>query len=199
MRRVILVALCLILATGFCSLWPLLKKDGLGLQYAVLAFLWNYVIGYNPVTLPSGTIKYLSVVSFLWAMRGNREIDQSCCQVVYSGLASLHAGEHIFTPPARYPDLFPVLNVLLSGAVFGFAWLWGMKKQLEEGWAIAGLGGLHRTFTPLHPASEHDRFRLASLPAKPRVPMAGVDGRNGSSSGKVDSHVRARRRPSQPS
>ncbi|KAG8860864.1 Glucosyltransferase-like protein [Tulasnella sp. 330] len=155
--------------TAVFSMWPLLKKDGLGLQYAALTFLWNYVIGYNPITMASGSMRYLSLA-------------------VYAGIASLHAGESIFTPPARYPDLFPVLNVLLSGTVFGLAWLWGMKKQLEEGWAIAGLGGPNRT------AAERDRIRLASLPAKSRVPIAGSDMRKESSSGQVDSH--ARRRPS---
>ncbi|KAG9037019.1 Glucosyltransferase-like protein [Tulasnella sp. JGI-2019a] len=158
------------------SMWPLLKKDGLGLQYAAVTFLWNYIIGYNPITIPPSIVKYLSLG-------------------IYAGIASLHAGEAVYTPPTRYPDLFPVLNVLLSGAVFGLAWLWGMKKQLEEGWAIAGLGQSSTSSSSRNPV-EHGRLRIASLPVKPRVPISGVDGKNGPSSGKPDMHLGIRRRPS---
>ena len=35
-------------------------------------------------------------------------------QVVYIAAAGLHLLELIVSPPARYPDLFPVLNVLVS-------------------------------------------------------------------------------------
>ena len=31
----------------------------------------------------------------------------------------------------RYPDLFPVLNVLLCMPVFMMVWLWSLKKHLE--------------------------------------------------------------------
>jgi len=60
-------------------------------------------------------------------------------------MAILHTAEHIVPAPRRYPDLFPVLNVLLCSFGFGMAWLWGLRKQLEAGWAIGGLGsGLHK-------------------------------------------------------
>lgn len=49
--------------------------------------------------------------------------------------------ELVIQPPARYPDLFPVLNVLVSTPVFGLVWLWSIKSGVEVGWAIAGLGG----------------------------------------------------------
>lgn len=45
------------------SMWPLLKKDGLGLQYIALLVLWNRLIGYNPLRLPTGTfVQLLSLV-----------------------------------------------------------------------------------------------------------------------------------------
>ncbi|KAG8897754.1 Glucosyltransferase-like protein [Tulasnella sp. 403] len=106
--------------TAVFSMWPLLKKDGLGLQYGALTLLWNYVIGYNPLTLSRSFIKTISIA-------------------VYAAIATLHSAECIFSPPARYPDLFTVLNVLVSGSVFGLAWLWGLRKQFEAGWAIGGL------------------------------------------------------------
>lgn len=49
--------------------------------------------------------------------------------------------EFVIQPPARYPDLFPVLNVLVSTPVFGLVWLWSIKSGIEVGWAISGLGG----------------------------------------------------------
>ena len=45
----------------------------------------------------------------------------------------------VLPPPARYPDLYVILNVLLSFGVFGMAWLWSLKKLLEAAWAVGGL------------------------------------------------------------
>lgn len=44
-------------------MWPLLKRDGLGLQYLTLTLGWNYLIGYNPFHLRHSFVKYLSLVS----------------------------------------------------------------------------------------------------------------------------------------
>lgn len=46
-------------------MWPLLKRDGLGLEYCASAVGWNVLIGYNPLHLDSSFVKYLSLVS-LW-------------------------------------------------------------------------------------------------------------------------------------
>lgn len=53
----------------------------------------------------------------------------------------LHLLELVMPPPARYPDLFPVLNVLVSTPVFGLIWLWSIKRGIQVSWAIAGLPG----------------------------------------------------------
>ena len=53
----------------------------------------------------------------------------------------LHLLEMVVTPPARYPDLFPVLNILVSTPVFGLIWLWSIKRGIQVSWAIAGLPG----------------------------------------------------------
>ncbi|KAJ7672726.1 ALG6, ALG8 glycosyltransferase family-domain-containing protein [Mycena rosella] len=80
---------------GLSSMWPLLKREGLGL---------------------------LSLA-------------------VYVAGLGLHALELIISPPARYPDLFAVLNVLISTPVFGLVWLWSIKCGVEVSWALGGLGG----------------------------------------------------------
>ena len=46
-----------------CSMWPLLKRDGLGIQYTAVTLLWNYVLGYNPFKLEASFVKVLSLVS----------------------------------------------------------------------------------------------------------------------------------------
>ncbi|THH10478.1 hypothetical protein EW145_g1304 [Phellinidium pouzarii] len=106
------------------SMWPLLKKDGLTIPYFALTFFWNYVLGYNPFKKPTQRrlFRYLSLL-------------------VYAAILFIHFVEMFFAPPRRYPDLFPVLNVLVSTPVFFFTWLWSIKRSTEVAWGISGMGG----------------------------------------------------------
>ncbi|KAG2069054.1 hypothetical protein BDR04DRAFT_1078626 [Suillus decipiens] len=108
---------------GVFSMWPLLKKDGLGLQYLAMLIFWNRLIGHNPFKLRYGY--FVGLVS---------------C-VVHTTIILLHLLELAVTPPARYPDLFPVLNVLLCTPIFGLIWLWSIKRSAEVSWAVSGLPG----------------------------------------------------------
>lgn len=48
---------------GVFSMWPLLKRDGLGVQYIAILLLWNRLIGYNPIKLPQKSfIQLISLV-----------------------------------------------------------------------------------------------------------------------------------------
>jgi len=106
------------------SMWPLLKRDGLGVQYIATLLLWNRLIGYNPGRLrPQSFIQFVSIV-------------------VYVAIFGLHGLEMMITPPSRYPDLFAVLNVLISTPVFVLTWLWSIKCGVEVGWALSGLGSI---------------------------------------------------------
>ena len=52
------------------SMWPLLKRDGLALQYVMTLLLWNRLIGYNPFRLPDKSfIRWISLVSSHSAIR----------------------------------------------------------------------------------------------------------------------------------
>lgn len=53
-------------------------------------------------------------------------------------MISLHVFEALLSPPARYPDIFPVLNVLLSSGVFTLCWLWTHVRLWEECAAMSG-------------------------------------------------------------
>lgn len=44
------------------SMWPLLQRDGLQLQYLVVPFMWNYLFGISPFHY-KGALKYFSLVS----------------------------------------------------------------------------------------------------------------------------------------
>ncbi|THH19193.1 hypothetical protein EW146_g1921 [Bondarzewia mesenterica] len=104
------------------SMWPLLKRDGQAIQYLALTLLWNRFIGHNPFRIQKPTYFDLFAVT------------------VYMACLSLHSLELLFSPPARYPDLFPVLNVLISTPIFVLTWLWSMKSLIEAGWAVGVLG-----------------------------------------------------------
>ncbi|EJU03327.1 ALG6 ALG8 glycosyltransferase [Dacryopinax primogenitus] len=114
---------------GVLTMWPLLSRDGQGMNYFLLLLLWNYVIGYNPLRISSG-----------WFLRLLSIFPQSS----YLLLALLHIIE-IFSPPARYPDLWVVARVAVGCGVFGLSWLWALRKQVEVGW---GLGGFQKSDKP---------------------------------------------------
>ncbi|KAG6379392.1 glycosyltransferase family 57 protein [Boletus reticuloceps] len=106
---------------GVFSMWPLLKKDGLGIQYVAMLLFWCRLIGYSPFRVQFNSFVHLFST------------------VVNMSMILLHLLEMVVTPPARYPDLFPVLNILVSTPVFGLIWLWSIKRGIQVSWAIAGL------------------------------------------------------------
>lgn len=57
-------------------------------------------------------------------------------QAIYATCAALHIAEATIHPPSNLPDIYPVLNVLLSTPVFAFTWLWSIKRGVEVGWAL---------------------------------------------------------------
>ncbi|KAJ8474521.1 hypothetical protein ONZ45_g15921 [Pleurotus djamor] len=114
------------------SMWPLLKRDGLGLQYLTVMILWNRLIGYDPRRLPAGAlIKFLSLS-------------------IYAAATSLHLAECVVSPPSKYPDIFPVLNVLISTPVFVLVWLWSIKSSIEVSWALGGIGPTKKASSTTH-------------------------------------------------
>jgi len=74
--------------------------------------------------------------------------------------------ELVIQPPARYPDLFPVLNVLVSTPVFGLVWLWSIKSGVEVGWAVVGLGGGN-------PGAAHASTNQQSIPSSSTTNLTG--------------------------
>ncbi|KAI0822226.1 glucosyltransferase [Trametes gibbosa] len=122
------------------SMWPLLRRDGLAVQYVALLALWNTFVGYNPFKLSGRSLLQLLSIA------------------VYASCAVLHVAELLFSPPANLPDLFPVLNVLVSTPIFALVWLWSIKRGIEVSWALGGLGP--RTGTP----TTHDTTAKKPVP-----------------------------------
>ena len=103
-------------------MYPLLKRDGLSIPTIALTLFWNFALGYNPFALASSFVKYLSTTS-------------------YVAVLLLLLLDTLTLPPAHLPDLFVVLNLVLSCGVFGLGWLWSLTRLVEEAWGLVGLGG----------------------------------------------------------
>jgi alpha-1,3-glucosyltransferase len=61
-------------------------------------------------------------------------------QVLYPVIALHHLLELLLAPPTRYPDIYPVTNVLISCSVFVLLWMWAHGRLMEEVWGIGGFG-----------------------------------------------------------
>ncbi|KAF7314320.1 Glycosyltransferase family 57 protein [Mycena kentingensis (nom. inval.)] len=145
------------------SMWPLLRRDGLGIQYLALSILWNRLLGYNPFRLPA------------------RSFIQLLSLGVYAAIFALHALEVVVAPPARYPDLFPVLNVLISTPVFMLVWIWSVKCGVQAIWALGGLGVASVTVPRPNRTSsimtEQDKQALSSALARSSSSISSAQGR----------------------
>ncbi|KZS92278.1 ALG6, ALG8 glycosyltransferase [Sistotremastrum niveocremeum HHB9708] len=114
------------------SMYPLLKKDGLGIQYVATTLLWNWLMGSpkRPKSLRHASLSFVQLLSL----------------ISYSTIILIHTLDLFTSPPARYPDLYTVLNVLISTSVFGLSWLWSIKRSMEVMWALGGFGSSKSSF-----------------------------------------------------
>ncbi|KAH3687698.1 hypothetical protein WICPIJ_001321 [Wickerhamomyces pijperi] len=120
------------------SLWPLLKKDGLMLQYAVLLLLPNWVMGNLSFLTPKFLPKFLtpgpsiSLVSKDQKERHGLPSNWIWSLIIltsYTAVAVIHLLDFYVPPPQRYPDLWVLANVSLSFGCFGLFWLWLYYKM----------------------------------------------------------------------
>ncbi|KAI8918723.1 glycosyl transferase [Entophlyctis helioformis] len=121
------------------SMFPLLKRDGLVLAYIAIVGIWNLL---NPALARKSH----------WALR-------LAVLASFASMVSWHLGESLMPPPARYPDLFVVLNVLISAAHFV---LFLAYFNLQQWWSSPPI-------MPLSPRSPRTSFfgSLPSLSANP--------------------------------
>lgn len=107
-------------------------RDGQAVAFLVISIGWCALIGYHPwADLQSSRHTF---VAWLSAVR------RLTNQWVHLAMAGLLAAEGVLPWIAphllgRYPDLFPVLNVLLVTPVLVLLFLWAAKKQVEIAYA----------------------------------------------------------------
>lgn len=93
------------------SLYPLLKKDGLTLQYFALLALINWLIG--GFSIKSNLL--FQKRSYFW---------NSIFILSYFAIFIYHTVDFWFPPPVNYPDLWVILNATISFCCFGLYYLW---------------------------------------------------------------------------
>lgn len=100
------------------SLFPLLKKDGLVLQYSVLFIMINWLIS-----------------GFNWNLNQNLLWPSRLCTLSkliiagsYFAVVVFHIVEYSFEPPTSYPDLWVIANTTISFGCFAIFYLWLVYK-----------------------------------------------------------------------
>ncbi|KAI7876226.1 ALG6, ALG8 glycosyltransferase [Lichtheimia hyalospora FSU 10163] len=107
-------AVQLFMNVAMFSMFPLLKREGLMIPYFCITLLWNYMIG-----LSTSLNRHLNTV-------------------VYVTLIAWHFTEAYITPPERLPDLFAVLNAIISCGYFVLLWIFFLYRQFVNGEPVFG-------------------------------------------------------------
>lgn len=94
------------------SMWPLLRRDGLTLQYIAMTGFWNWVgeMYHLPGSILGKTIHL----------------------AVYLAMAGWHVGQATIKMHEKYPDFWVVINVEICCAAFGLVWLWCLLKMYKS-------------------------------------------------------------------
>jgi len=96
------------------SLFPLMKKDNLQVAYFAVCLAWNCVFFLsNSARRIGGLWKFLIFISIDFIIVN-------------------HLAQVFWTPPAKYPDLFLVLNTLSSSGAFGVSAVYLLYKFLRN-------------------------------------------------------------------
>ncbi|GMG55794.1 unnamed protein product [Ambrosiozyma monospora] len=118
---------CWISNMALFSMWPLIKRDGLWLQYAVLAVMSNWLMGNLSwirkfVSLVG--IKIVSPRDFATTVLPHNIFWTSVIITTYIAAGALHYIDLFIAPPANLPDLWVIGNVVLSFGCFLLFFLW---------------------------------------------------------------------------
>lgn len=120
---------------GSWTLYPLLKRDGLQVPYYVLTLLWMYLLGLPLQSIAGYGSGAPTAKSGMWTTLFHIPI--------YMAMAAWHIAEAWVQPPARYPDLWVVLNVLIGAGGFGLCYLWCLLSLVQR--AGVGVGTKQKT------------------------------------------------------
>ncbi|SCU81831.1 LAMI_0B07866g1_1 [Lachancea mirantina] len=124
---------------AFFTLYPLLKKDGLILQYFVMMGLSNWLLGnfsfVTPRFLPSFLTPGPSVSDVAGTYRRQSFLPESLFWKVvivtsYLAMTAFHVLDFFVQPPALLPDLWILLNCAIGFGCFTLFWLWNNYKLI---------------------------------------------------------------------
>ncbi|CAL9732923.1 dolichyl pyrophosphate Man9GlcNAc2 alpha-1,3-glucosyltransferase [Monosporozyma unispora] len=119
------------------TLWPLLKKDGLALQYFVIFIMYNWLLGnfsfVTPKFLPKSVTPgpSMSNVSSHYHRRSllpDSIIWKLIIVVSYLCMFAIHIVDYAVPAPSQYPDLWVLLNCALGFGCFVLFWFWNYYK-----------------------------------------------------------------------
>lgn len=100
------------------SLFPLLKKDGLVLQYfTTFALICWFVGGFGRLQN-----------NLLWP-KDLGMVTKAVIVLSYAAMVVYHVVEYMVPPPAQYPDLWVILNCAISFACFALFYLWLLVRM----------------------------------------------------------------------
>ncbi|EDO17431.1 hypothetical protein Kpol_1037p27 [Vanderwaltozyma polyspora DSM 70294] len=122
---------------GLFTLWPLLKKDGLTLQYGVCFFLSNWLIGnfsfitpkFLPKMLtPGPPVQNTEDTYHRRSLLPHNILWKIIIVSSYIVMLLIHLGEIFVSPPPEYPDIWVLMNCCLGFGCFVLFWLWNYYK-----------------------------------------------------------------------
>lgn len=114
---------------GCWTMFPLLQRVDLRVPYAVLTFLWTYLLSLPPASLNvyfPGTKSFTQWITFL------------IHAAFYLAMAAWHVVEAFVPPPEDKPDLWTVASVGLGAAGFGLCYLWCLYRLVVDSKIIPG-------------------------------------------------------------
>ncbi|GME85252.1 unnamed protein product [Ambrosiozyma monospora] len=114
-------------------MWPLIKRDGLWLQYAVLAVMSNWLMGNLSWIRKFVSLLGIKIVSprdFATTVLPHNIFWKLVIITTYIAAGALHYIDLFIEPPTNLPDLWVIGNVVLSFGCFVLFFLWVNYKIL---------------------------------------------------------------------
>jgi alpha-1,3-glucosyltransferase len=120
-------------ALGVWTMYPLLKRDGLVVPYAVVSLLWAFLMGLPPTSaLAYYTPGQENVIGRPLAEDELRTPTKILHWQYYVVMLFWHILEAFATPPEDKPDLWVVVNACFGAVGFGICYLWCTWKLIVE-------------------------------------------------------------------
>lgn len=136
----VLSLVCWINNVALFTLWPLLKKDNLVLQYGVMFMFSNWLIGNFSFVTPRFLPKFLTPGPSI----SDIDVDYRRASLLpksliwrliivgsYIAMGIIHFLDYYVSPPSKYPDLWVLANCSLGFSCFVTFWIWNNYKLFE--------------------------------------------------------------------